>query len=237
MYADWCLLLVRTDPNAPKRKGISYLILDMNSPGVEVRPIRQASGDEHFCEIFLTDVRIPETNLIGAENAGWQVAQSTLNSERGATMVELAERLGVGFDWLLDLADRRTSEDGRPLSADMVVRDRIGRLAARLHALKRLVRSSLGDGVRAEQRGPLASIIKLYYSELLQAMTGFGVELDGLHGQLRAQRPSSSGWESGHWLLDFLGSWEWTIPGGTSEIQRTIIGERALGLPREPRSP
>ncbi|HVW44536.1 MAG TPA: acyl-CoA dehydrogenase family protein [Amycolatopsis sp.] len=229
MYADWCLLLARTDPRAPKRKGISYFILDMTSPGIEVRPIRQASGDEHFCEIFLTDVRIPEGNLIGEENAGWQIAQSTLNSERGATMVELAERLGVGFDWLLELA--------RSVSADAVARDEIARLGARLRALKILVRESLDENVRAEQRGPLASVIKLYYSELLQRMTGFGTTLSGLPGQLRARRPASSGWESGEWLLDYIGSWEWTIPGGTSEIQRTIIGERALGLPREPRQP
>lgn len=235
MYADWCLLLARTDPDAPKRHGISYFILDMRSPGVEVRPIRQASGEEHFCEIFLSDVRIPAENMIGAENAGWQVAQSTLNSERGATMVELAERLVVGFGWLLDQVRDTRGPDGRPLAEDGAVLDRIARLGARLESLRLLVGRAVGGSVRPEQRGPFASVIKLYYSELLQQITGFGVELSGLEGQLCAQRPLSAGWESGAWLLDFIGSWEWTIPGGTSEIQRTIIGERALGLPREPR--
>src|SRR4029079_10217824 len=98
VYADWCLLLARTDPDARKREGISYFLLDMTTPGVEVRPIRNAIGDSHFCEIFLDDVCIPAANLIGAENAGWQVAHATLGAERGMTMLELAERLGnAGF--------------------------------------------------------------------------------------------------------------------------------------------
>ncbi len=94
MHADWCLLLARTDPDAPKRKGISYFLMDMTSPGIDVRPIRNAVGDSHFCEVFLNDVVIPAANLVGAENAGWQVAQATLGAERGMTMLELAERLG-----------------------------------------------------------------------------------------------------------------------------------------------
>ena len=101
-HADWCLLLARTDVEAPKRKGISYFLLDMSSPGVEVRPIRNAIGDSHFCEVFLNDVEIPATNLVGDENSGWQVAQATLGAERGMTMLELAERLGnAGFRWLV----------------------------------------------------------------------------------------------------------------------------------------
>src|SRR5690606_3875392 len=89
-YADWCLLLARTDPEAPKRQGISYFLMDMRSPGVDVRPIRQATGESHFAEIFLTDVVIPESQLAGAEHAGWQVAQATLSAERGMTMLERA---------------------------------------------------------------------------------------------------------------------------------------------------
>jgi len=227
-HAQWCLLLARTDPNAPKRKGISYFLLDMATPGVQVRPIRNAVGDEHFCEIFLDDVLIPAANLIGAENAGWQVAQATLGAERGLTMLELAERLGgAGFDRLVQAAP----------TADPVVADTLARLDTEISALRTMCRR-LVENTEAGTAGPAdASIVKLFYSELLQRLTDFGAEISGLAGHTELTKPLSSGWESGSWVLDFIGSWEWTIPGGSSEIQRTIIGERGLGLPREPSLP
>lgn len=222
MHADWCLLLARTDPDAPKRKGISYFLLDMSSPGVDVRPIRNAIGDSHFCEIFLDDVRIPAANLIGAENAGWQVAQATLGAERGMTMLELAERLGnAGFRRLVESA---------PVD-DPVVADRLAGFETELTALRGMCRRIVEHG----PSGPAdASVVKLFYSELLQRLTDFGAEIGGLPAHTVLSKPMSSGWESGSWVVDFIGSWEWTIPGGASEIQRTIIGERGLGLPREP---
>jgi alkylation response protein AidB-like acyl-CoA dehydrogenase len=234
LHADWCLLLARSDPDAPKRAGISYFLMDMRSPGVEVRPIRNAIGDAHFCEIFLSDVTIPAANLIGEPNKGWQAAQSTLGAERGLTMLELAERLGHGgFRWLLDTCSRRGRDGLRPLDQP-VVADRLAALETELTGLRSLCRS-LVERHEAGTAGPAdASIVKLYYSELLQRLTGFGAEVTGLDGQTELEKPRSSGWESGAWLLDFIGSWEWTIPGGSSEIQRTIIGERGLGLPREP---
>ncbi|MGW0180626.1 acyl-CoA dehydrogenase family protein, partial [Nocardia sp. NPDC003345] len=232
--ADWCLLLARTDPEAPKRKGISYFVMDMRSPGIEVRPIRQATGESHFCEIFLDQVRIPAENLLGAENRGWQLAQQTLGAERGLTMLELAERLGnAGFGWLLDEC-RRPDPTGRRPVDDAATADRLARLEIELTGLRSLCRD-LVERHAAGTVGPAdASIVKLYYSELLQRITDFGAEISGLTGQTVLQKPMSGGWESGAWVLDFLGSWEWTIPGGSSEIQRTIIGERGLGLPREP---
>ncbi|HEX2287106.1 MAG TPA: acyl-CoA dehydrogenase family protein [Mycobacterium sp.] len=225
MHADWCLLLARTDPDAPKRKGISYFLLDMATPGVEVRPIRNALGDSHFCEIFLNDVTIPAANLVGAENAGWQVAQATLGAERGMTMLELSERLAhAGFRWLLQSC---------PLD-DPIAADRLAQLETEITGLRGLCRKLVED-TEAGTAGPAdASIVKLYYSELLQRLTDFGTEIGGLTVHTELAKPLSSGWESGSWLLDFIGSWEWTIPGGSSEIQRTIIGERGLGLPREP---
>lgn len=224
-HADWCLLLARTDADAPKRKGISYFLLDMSTPGVEVRPIRNAIGDAHFCEIFLNDVSIPAANLVGAENAGWQVAQSTLGAERGLTMLELAERLGnAGFRWLV----QECPHD------DPVVADRLAQFEIEITGLRRLCRKMVEDN-EAGTVGPAdASIVKLYYSELLQRLTDFGAEVGGLQAHTVLAKPMSSGWESGSWVLDFIGSWEWTIPGGSSEIQRTIIAERGLGLPREP---
>ncbi|MBW8710889.1 MAG: acyl-CoA dehydrogenase family protein [Mycobacterium sp.] len=225
VHADWCLLLARTDPDAPKRKGISYFLLDMTTPGVEVRSIRNAIGDSHFCEIFLNDVSIPAANLVGAENAGWQVAQATLGAERGLTMLELAERLGnAGFKWLVQAA---------PLD-DPIVADRLAQFETEITGLRGLCRKVVEDS-EAGTAGPAdASIVKLYYSELLQRLTDFGAEIGGLAAHTHVAKPMSSGWESGSWVLDFIGSWEWTIPGGSSEIQRTIIAERALGLPREP---
>jgi alkylation response protein AidB-like acyl-CoA dehydrogenase len=233
-HADWCLLLARTDPNAPKRAGISFFLLDMRTPGIDVRPIRNAIGDEHFCEIFLSDVTIPAANLIGAENAGWQAAQSTLSAERGLTMLELAERLGnAGFRWLVEACSRRSWDGIRPIDQP-VVGDRLATLETEVTGLRALCRG-LVDRHEAGTAGPVdASIVKLYYSELLQRMTDFGTEVVGLAGHTELHKPLSSGWESGAWVLDFIGSWEWTIPGGSSEIQRTIIGERGLGLPREP---
>jgi alkylation response protein AidB-like acyl-CoA dehydrogenase len=233
-HADWCLLLARTDPDAPKRAGISYFLMDMRTPGIDVRPIRNAIGDAHFCEIFLSDVRIPAANLIGAENAGWQVAQSTLSAERGLTMLELAERLGnAGFRWLIKACSQRSWDGIRPLDQP-VVQDRLAALETEVTGLRALCRSLI-DRHEAGTAGPAeASIVKLYYSELLQRMTDFGADVEGLAGQTQLRKPLSSGWESGAWVLDFVGSWEWTIPGGSSEIQRTIIGERGLGLPREP---
>jgi alkylation response protein AidB-like acyl-CoA dehydrogenase len=233
-YAKHCLLLVRSDPEAPKRRGLSYLVLDLDSPGVLVRPIRQITGEEHFCEVFLTDVEIPAANLIGAENDGWRVAQSTLASERGTTMLELSERLAVGLRWLLKEAAEGAGSAWPAPSADTVVGDRLARLAREVQALRLLARQVITATPAELASGAHASVVKLWYSELLQRLTRFGTELAGLPGQLAVGRPLSSGWESGAWLLDFIGSWEWTIPGGTSEIQRNIIGERALGLPREP---
>ncbi|MBL7496803.1 acyl-CoA dehydrogenase family protein [Frankia sp. CNm7] len=234
VHADWCLLLARTDPAAPKRRGISYFLLDMCTPGLDVRPIRNAIGDAHFCEIFLNDVEIPAENLVGPENAGWQVAQATLAAERGMTMLELAERLGnVGLRALVDTC-RTPGPDGRRPIDDTLVRDRLAGFDAEIAGLRALCR----DLVERHDTGAVgpadASVVKVYYSELLQRLTGFGAEIAGLAAHTELAKPASSGWESGAWLLDFLGSWEWTIPGGTNEIQRTIIGERGLGLPREP---
>ncbi|HZQ33595.1 MAG TPA: acyl-CoA dehydrogenase family protein [Mycobacterium sp.] len=225
MHADWCLLLARTDPDAPKRHSISYFLMDMRSPGVDVRPIRNAVGDSHFCEIFLSDVAIPAANLVGAENAGWQVAQSTLGAERGMTMLELAERLGnAGFRWLVEAS---------PVDDD-VVRDRLAQFEIEITGLRGLCRTLVEAHEVGTVGGADASIVKLFYSELLQRMTDFGAEIGGLAAHTELAKPLSSGWESGSWMLDFIGSWEWTIPGGASEIQRSIIGERELGLPREP---
>jgi alkylation response protein AidB-like acyl-CoA dehydrogenase len=231
-YAQWCLLLARTDPDAPKRHGISYFLMPMDLPGIEVRPIRNAIGEAHFCEIFLRDVEIEAQHRIGPENEGWRVAQATLGTERGMTMLELAERLGnAGFRWLLETCRVPGTDGDRPID-DAVVRDRLAGFETEITALRAMSRD-LAERHETGAVGPAdASIVKLYYSELLQRMTGFGAEVGGLPANAILSKPLSSGWESGAWVLDFIGSWEWTIPGGTSEIQRTIIAERVLSMPR-----
>jgi alkylation response protein AidB-like acyl-CoA dehydrogenase len=171
-------------------------------------------------------VVIPAANLVGAENAGWQVAQATLGAERGLTMLELAERLGnAGFRWLVQAC---------PVD-DPIVADRLAQFETEITGLRGLCRKLVESAENgAAGTAPAdASIVKLFYSELLQRLTDFGAEIGGLTAHTQLAKPMSSGWESGSWVLDFIGSWEWTIPGGSSEIQRTIIAERGLGLPRE----
>jgi alkylation response protein AidB-like acyl-CoA dehydrogenase len=207
MHADWCLLLARTAVDAPKRRGISYFLLDMRSPGIDVRPIRQATGESHFCEVFFDDVVIPAANLVGPENAGWQVAQETLSAERGTTMLELAERLGnVGFRSLVEACARPGSDGRRPLD-DSLVQDRLAGFETEITGLRALCRR-LVERHDVGTVGPAdASIVKLYYSELLQRMMDFGAEIAGLAAHTVLQKPMSSGWESGAWVLDFIGSW------------------------------
>ncbi|MDP9167704.1 MAG: acyl-CoA dehydrogenase, partial [Actinomycetota bacterium] len=167
-------------------------------------------------------------------NAGWQVAQATLGAERGMTMLELAERLGnVGFRRLVEQCTR-VGPDGTRLIDDDAVADRLAQFDIEIAGLRGLCRNVV-EGHDTVAVGPAdPSIVKLYYSELLQRLTDFGTDVTGLAAHTVLAKPMSSGWESGAWALDFIGSWEWTIPGGSSEIQRTIIGERGLGLPREP---
>ncbi len=189
-YADWCLLLARTDPDAPKRHGISYFLMDMRTPGVEVRPIRQATGESHFCEIFLNDVEIPARQLIGPENEGWSVAQATLSAERGMTMLELAERLGAGgFSWLVRACCEPGPGGDRAVD-DPAVRDALAGIETEIAGLRALcsrlvLRHEAGDAGPAD-----ASVVKLFYSELLQRMMDFATEVNGLGAHEQLHKPA-----------------------------------------------
>ena len=231
--ARYCLLLARTDPSASKTKGISYFILDLEAPGVTLRPIKQITGASHFNEIFLDDVVIPAENLVGPENGGWQVAQSTLSSERGLSVLELAERMREGFKLLL--ADsRRAGHDGTAPYEDDEIRRRLVQVHIRIDALRLLVNDQLSAVLRGDAVGVEPSIIKLYYSDLLREFTELGVEIGGMTAQYLQDVLMGGANETGYWMQDYLYSWAWTISGGSSEIQRNIIAERGLKLPREP---
>jgi len=234
-HAKYCLLLARTDAEAPKHKGISYFILDMKSPGVTLKPIKQMTGESHFNEIFLDNVRIPRENLIGAENNGWAVAMSTLASERGLSVLELAERMRYNFQQLLDLAKNRTYR-GKTLLEDDEIRRDLVTISVRIRALGALVNNMLTRMMRDDSTSVEPSIIKLFYSDLLRDFTALGVKMSELDGQQTQPILMGGGNETGNWMHDYLYSWAWSISGGSSEIQRNIIAERGLGLPKEPRT-
>jgi alkylation response protein AidB-like acyl-CoA dehydrogenase len=235
IHARWCLLLARTDPDVPKHKGISCFILDMRSEGVEVRPIRQATGASEFAEVFLNDVHIPASMLVGAENDGWRIAQTTLVTERYAQMIELEEGLRALLAQALDEAAEHRIPDGTTLADDNAFRQEFGALASQVEVLGLINDRVIGSIASGEEPGPEGSILKLYFSELLQRLTRFGIRSKGLAAHIDPLRKTDVSYFSGDWMLDHIRSWTWTIAAGSNEIQRNIIGERVLGLPREPR--
>ena len=238
-YADqasWCLLLARTGPAAPKHRGLSLFMLPLDSPGVELRPIRQATGTEEFCELFLTDVRVPASHRIGAENAGWRMAQTTLATERAFNILELQARLAVALGQIAAQARVTEVRPGVLAADDDSVRQELAARAAEVEVLGLLGQRLAREVERTGNVGPEGSIVKLFYSETLQKLTGLAVRISGMTAMLDSRREFATSWTSGQWMIDHLKSWNWTIAAGSNEIQRNIIGERVLGLPREPQS-
>jgi alkylation response protein AidB-like acyl-CoA dehydrogenase len=231
--ARWCLLLARTKTAGPKHKGISYFVLDMDAPGVEVRPIRQASGRSEFNEIFLDDVHIPVENLIGAENDGWSVAQRTLAAERGPLTVQMIERVFARVQSLATDVAATGHEDGE-VGADQA---KVAVYAARALALRSLAMDAIDSSEAGVDLHEASSVVNVGVTELDRAVT----DLRSVRAALRtglvapvAINNAIGGELLAHPLLDFLDSWAGTIAGGTNEVQRNIIAERILGLPREP---
>ena len=222
MVAEQCFLYVRTDANVPKHKGISLLIVDMDTPGIEIRPLRHITGAADFAEVFFTDVAVPRENLVGAMNDGWRITQGSLAHERAGLWVEGVARLEQSITGLVDLAHRRGVAD------DPIVRRRIAEAyqrAASLRALGYKGFTSFAQGSSA----PEHSYMKMATSELGKAIFELGMELQGAYGPVTDDERSE---EHGRWVLGFMVSFANTIAGGTSEIQRNIIAQRVLGLPR-----
>ncbi len=230
-HAQWCLLLVRTDPAAKKHKGISVLLVDMNLPGIDVRPIRQATGGSHFSEIFLTDVHVPLDLRVGPENEGWSIANTTLSTERGSMIIDNHARLERMLQAVCDEAARTPIGGGRMAIDDRGVRHEIADRAAEVEVLGALAEQVVGLTLRHGEMGPEGSIIKLFFSESLQKLTELAMRVRGVPSDLEVGRDGFE--ESTDWMIEHIGSWVWTISAGSNEIQRNIIAERVLGLPRE----
>jgi alkylation response protein AidB-like acyl-CoA dehydrogenase len=213
--ADFCILVTLSDPDAARYQGLTYLIVDMRAPGVEVRPLRQITGEAEFNEIFFNDVEVPVSNRLGEEGQGWQVAMTTLLHERGTLGFALTAALEVGVDRLVALA--RDRADG-----DAALRQRVATEWIELQALRYTNYRSLGTYQRTGIPGPEGSAIKLRWSEQNQRMTKLGRELLGPEGNL----------DDGWWHHQQLRSRGNTIEAGTSEVLRNIVAERVLGLPR-----
>lgn len=229
-YADRCLLLARTSKADAPQAGLTYLLVDMHAPGVTVRPISQITGDDEFAEIFFDDVEVPVDERVGEEGEGWSVAQATLASERGLTLVELSHRMRNS----LPMIAAQMHDSGR--MNDAAVRRDLGRLIARVDAACALADRYLLKRMSGEEAAGDASIVKLYYATTLREFSLLGRRIAGLSGQYDRGFMRGATQETGNWPVDFINSFNWSIAGGSNEIQRNIIAERMLGMPREPRA-
>jgi alkylation response protein AidB-like acyl-CoA dehydrogenase len=228
-YADWCMLLVRTDPAAPKHKGITFLLVDMHSPGVSVRPLRQMNGAEDFNEVFFDDVRVPRANVVGTVNGGWDIAITTLMHERATLTFSRQLQSATALADLVAFA-RTWPAAGRPASTDPLVRQRLAQATIESTALRYTAYRNLTRILRGGVPGPEGSIEKLCWSEMYQRLTDAAVDILGPYGELWKGDPRAPA--DGSWPFLHLYSRGRTIAAGTSEIQRSIIAERVLGLPR-----
>jgi alkylation response protein AidB-like acyl-CoA dehydrogenase len=221
--ADYCELLVRTDVDAPKHKGITWLVLEMDQPGVDVRPLKTIEGESHFCEVFLNEARVPVANRIGEENDGWRVANVTLRFERGSAFAQHILTMRSQLRGILRIAGQLDR------ASDPTLRRRLGRLVAEVEALWRLTQLCVSEAQATGVPSLTGSAIKLRYSDLYQEIAELGMHLLGRAG-LSCRDAADLPLEE--MLHDYLWSLQFTISGGTSQIQRNIIGERILGLPR-----
>jgi alkylation response protein AidB-like acyl-CoA dehydrogenase len=227
-YADRIYILARTDPTAAKHEGISFILMDLRAPGIEVRPIRQITGGAEFNEVFFTSARTSLTNVVGPLHGGWRVANSTLGYERvGQSRTHRIERR---LDILVKMCAEQDANGTTPVDDDHTA-DRLVRFAAQVEALRQIAAQATAAGVRGVAPGPEASVAKLLTSEVDQAMAGFGLDLAGPAGTLEPGSPGAA--NGGNVALSYLVMRAATLGAGTSEIQRNVIGEKLLGLPRD----
>jgi alkylation response protein AidB-like acyl-CoA dehydrogenase len=222
-FADWGILLARTDSASRGGRGISFLIVDMRSPGVTVRPLTQMTGSDEFNEVFLEEVRVPVDNLVGELHQGWAIAQTTLSHERGTSPRQLVVHRMLLAE-LLALA-RQTGADADPGIRQQLAQAVIEVEMTRLHNWRTLTQLR-----RTGTPGPESSLVKLFWSEMSQRLHDTAMQVLGVHGQHWPGEPRAVA--RGRWLRSFLYYRAATIFAGTSEVQRNIIAQRVLGLPR-----
>jgi len=240
--SDWGILLARTDPHAPKHKGISCFLFNMRQPGVEVRPLKQITGSAEFNEVFMTNARVEERDLIGRLGQGWEIAQTTLAYERGGNSLARVTRYASAFGRLIEAA-KTLRRRGRPLIEDPVVRTKLGKAYAEMEVQRYAALRVLSALEKGESPGAASSITKLSYSEFEKRYYELCLEILGPYGQVTEggldevtlDVDSSSGVRS-TWAYAFLWARAGTIYSGSSEIQKNVIGERVLGLPKEVRA-
>ena len=226
--ADVQELLVRTDPTAPKHKGITWVICDMRTPGIEIREIRTMSHVTDFCEVFYDDVRIPLSNVVGGINNGWRTAMSTLSFERGTAFMADQIELAATVERLIEEAGTRVGPDGRrPAIADEELARRLAVARAEVAALRAMTITGISRNARTGVPGPEGSIVRLFHGELHQRVYQLALDIIGADA-LRLTPVDGEG----VWTGPYLQSFAYTIGGGTTDIQRNIVGERVLGLPR-----
>ena len=221
-YSDWGILLTRSDPDVPKHKGITYFLVDMRTPGIDVRPLKQITGAAHFNEVFLTDVRIPHENVLGAPNAGWGPILTTLANER--TLIGGGQS-PVTIDDFVALARHFG------VAADPVMRQELARQYTYFQTIRYMgfrVQTAASKGV---QPGPESSVLKLAATRRLTHAGDLVMALSGAAGMLAGD----DAFLAGFWQQQFLNQWMSKLGGGTDQVQRNIVGENVLGLPSEPR--
>ncbi len=227
--ADWCELLIRTDPEAPKHKGITWVMFPMGTPGIEIRPINTITGTSEFSEVFFDEARVPVANRVGAENDGWRVAMVTFGFERGTAFVSDLVETDRLISELVTLA-RLVTRGSATAWDDVALRREVGHLQAEMDALWAMTKRNLSQAARHGVPGPAGSVMKVAYSELFQRVTDLAMRILERGG---LSMEDVGDWPSGIFVEERLRSTSFTIAAGTSQIQRNIIAERILGLPRE----
>lgn len=229
--ADWCILLTRTDQNAEgKHRGMTYFIVDMKTPGVDVRPLKQITGDSEFNEVFFKDVVVPKENILGGEGNGWMVAITTLMHERVNIAAYLYGRVKKALNDVVELT-KTTTRNGKPLSEDPLIRQKLVHFyneveTQRLNNLRMRAHMKVSD-----DPGPIGSIFKLLFADTNKNLLEMAVDILGPYAELLPESDAHND-DIGLWMKTFLRARANSIEGGTTEILLNIIGERILGLPR-----